>query len=103
MKNGTPVANTVRECDDVTKFVSIRSVKGGAVDQYGDYLGKAVRWYYSSQMEGALRYKVNNYTVPRTEGAQALMEIPFEMPIDMDLDWYIAEANSILKDVGVMV
>jgi len=101
LKNDTPVADTINDCVDVTKFVSIRSVKGGAVDQYGDYLGKAVRWYYSSLMEGPLRYKLNGYTVPRTENAQALMELPFDMPIDIDRDWYIAEANSILKDVGV--
>lgn len=100
LKNGTPVDDTITGCTDITKFVSIRSVKGGAIDQYGDYLGKAVRWYYSRLMDGPLRYKINGYTVARTEGAQALMELPFDFPIDVDHDWYIAEANSILKDIG---
>lgn len=103
LKNGTPVEETINGCKDITKFVSIRSVKGGAVDQCSDYLGKAVRWYYSSLMLGPLRYKVNDYTVPRTEGAQALMELPFEFPIDVDHDWYITEAKSILKDIGATV
>jgi hypothetical protein len=100
LKLGVDVAETIRGCADITKFVCIRSVKGGALDQYGDYLGKAVRWYYSSLMEGPLRYKINGYTVPRTEGAQSLMELPFDMPVDVDYEWYIREANSILADIG---
>jgi DNA polymerase elongation subunit (family B) len=102
LKAGTPIADTVNACIDVTKFVAVRSVKGGAVDQYGDYLGKAVRWYKSAMMEGPLRYKVNGYVVPRTEGCQALMELPFEMPVDIDRQWYITEANEILAEIGVV-
>ena len=100
LKLGTPVADTIRGCTDIEKFVCIRSVKGGALDQYGDYLGKAVRWYYSSLMEGPLRYKINGYTVSRTEGAQALMELPTDLPGDIDYEWYIREAESILADIG---
>lgn len=31
LTTGTPVAQTVRNCSDITKFVSVRAVKGGAV------------------------------------------------------------------------
>jgi hypothetical protein len=103
LKHRTPVADTVSECADITKFVSVRSVKGGAIDQSGDYLGKAVRWYYSSLVDGPLRYKINNYTVPRTDGAQALMTLPFDMPCDVDREWYITEANLILAGIGAVL
>lgn len=100
LKNGTPIDSSVEACTDITKFVKIRSVKGGAVDQYGNYLGRAVRWYYSRVVTGPLRYKVNDYIVPRSEGAQALMELPDEFPVDVDHDWYITEAKNILRDIG---
>ena len=95
-----PVEQTIRECLDIRKFVTIRQVKGGAVDQNGDYLGKAVRWYYATGVEGPLTYKTNGYTVARSEGARPLMDLPEHFPSDVDYDWYIREANSILADIG---
>ena len=83
------------------KFITVRQVRGGGVDQSGTYLGSAVRWYYSTEVEGPLRYKVNGYTVPRSEGARAAMEMPTSIPADLDFDWYIKDALSILRDVGI--
>lgn len=100
LRDETPVEQTIRACQDIRKFVTVRSVKGGAVDQAGQYQGKAVRWYYARGVEGALRYQVNNYTVARSEGARALMELPDALPADIDYDWYEREALSILGDVG---
>ena len=60
-----------------------------------------MRWYYARGVEGALRYKINNYTVPRSEGARPLMELPEALPSDVDHDWYIRETESILHSVGV--
>jgi len=96
----TAVEDTIRACTDIRRFVTIRQVKGGAVDQNGDYLGKAVRWYYATGVEGPLTYQSNGYTVARSEGAKALMDLPDEFPTDVDYDWYIREANSILVDIG---
>jgi hypothetical protein len=95
-----PVERTIRECLDIRKFVTIRQVKGGAVDQNGDYLGKAVRWYYATGVEGSLTYKTNGYTVARSEGARPLMDLPEHFPNDVDYDWYIREAYSIMADIG---
>ena len=96
---GTPVETTIRECKDITRFVTIRTVKGGAVK--GDaYLGKAIRWYYAQGETGTINYKVNGYTVPRSEGARPLMDLPDTFPADLDFDWYITEARSILNDIG---
>lgn len=100
LQKGIPVEQTITSCRDITKFVSVRTVKGGAVKD-GAYLGKAVRWYYALGELGTINYKVNGYTVPRTEGAKPLMDLPEAFPDDVDLDWYITEAQSILRDIGV--
>ena len=36
----------------------------------------------------------------RSYGAQALMDLPDQFPSDVDFDLYIAEAQTILKDIG---
>jgi len=100
LKDGTAIENTLHACWDISRFVTIRSVKGGAIDQQGHCLGKAVRWYYSTAAQGPIRYQLNHYTVARSDGAQALMELPEQFPSDVDFDWYIAEAQTILKDIG---
>ena len=100
LRDDVPVEQTIRACQDARKFITIRTVKGGAIDQGGQYLGKTVRWYYARGVEGALRYQVNGYTVPRSDGARPLMELPDEVPADVDHDWYEREALSILCDVG---
>lgn len=152
LRYGTPLAKTIRSCADLTKFVTIRTVKGGAVHGYSEfnnkalvgekralltrmgweptnpktwvspetgegmllddayreatqienevYLGKAVRWYYASGERGAIYYKLNGYIVARSEGARPVMDLPEGLPDDIDYDWYIREAESILRDVG---
>lgn len=100
--DGTPVEDTIRACSDIRKFVTIRQVKGGALK--GDqFLGKAVRWYYGAGVTGTINYKINGYTVARSEGARPLMELPAQFPDDVDFDWYIREAHSILDDIGAAV
>ena len=101
LRDGVAVRDTIQACTDTTKFVTIRSVKGGAVK--GDqYLGRAVRWYYANGETGCMQYKVNGYTVPRSEGAKPLMDLPESLPEDIDYDWYVAETMSILEDVGAL-
>ena len=100
LKDGTAIEDTVHACWDISRFVTIRSVKGGAIDQQGHYLGKAVRWSYSTTAQGPIRYRLNHYTVARSYGAQALMDLPVQFPSDVDFDLYIAEAQTILKDIG---
>lgn len=123
---GKSLYKTIRGCRDIRKFVTVRTVKGGAVwgvkpveferysektgkrlksgtsyDMSGDeYLGKAIRWYYSTEAEGAIHYKENGNKVPRSDGAMPLMELPDSFPEDVDYGWYVKEARSILEDIG---
>jgi hypothetical protein len=101
IRNGTPVEKTICEAKDIRRFVTVRSVSGGA-EKDGVHLGKAIRWYYAKNVDGVIRYKVNQHTVPRTEGAKPLMELPESFPEDVNFDWYITEANSILRDIGAI-
>jgi hypothetical protein len=97
--DGTPIDETIAACQDIRKFVCARNVKGGAVKD-GQPLGRVARWYYALGELDCIRYAVNNYTVPRTEGACPLMTLPASVPADLDREWYVLEARSILRDIG---
>lgn len=96
----TPIETTVRNCIVTNSFLSARTVKGGAVWK-GGYLGKMVRWYYST--DGAsINYKTNGNLVPKTgDGVTPMMNITDELPSNLNYDWYIKEAIEMLKDLGV--
>ncbi len=98
-KNPTNVRETISKCADIRKFITIRKVNGGAVK--GDlFLGKAVRWYYAKGEVGTITYKSTGYTVARSEGGKPLMTLPDAFPDDVDHEWYVREAEDILKDIG---
>lgn len=98
--NSTPIAQTVYQCADIREFVTVRTVRGGG--RWGDeYLGKTVRWYYSIFSDTPIRYVTNGNKVPKSDGCQPCMELPDSMPYDVDLNWYVREAEGILKDIGL--
>ena len=99
--NKKPIAETVKNCTDVRRFVSVRNVKGGA-EKDGQYLGKVVRWYYAKGETGCITYKLNGNKVPKSDGTRPLMVLPGELPTDIDFNWYIAKANEMLVDCGAV-
>lgn len=100
LTKGTPLEETVAACTDIRKFVAIKRVTGGG-EKDGEYLGKAVRWYYGYGETGPITYVTNGNTVPKTEGAVPCMELPDELPDNIDYEWYVREATAMLDDVGV--
>lgn len=96
---GVPVGDTIRMSTDIRKFVTVRHVNGGAVKDK-EYLGKAVRWYYATGVEGEIVYAKSGNKVPRSDGAKPCMVLPSEFPDDIDFDWYEREARSLLVDIG---
>ncbi|OQM74912.1 hypothetical protein [Manganibacter manganicus] len=71
----------------------------------GSYLGKVVRYYWG--VNGAPIYRADPHPttgnfakVPKTDGAIECMRLPDEFPDDIDYERYIAEAESILSDLG---
>jgi DNA polymerase elongation subunit (family B) len=99
LQNGTPLEHTIKTCKDVSKFVTIRTVNGGALKN-GELIGKAIRWYYGKYELDAMYYKTSGNKVPRSDGAKPMMELTDTIPEDMDFDWYIEESNKILKNIG---
>lgn len=100
LTEGVPIEETIRNCRDIKKFLTVRAVKGGAVKDK-NYLGKSIRWYYAVGVEGDIVYALNGNKVPNSDGAKPLMELPNEFPDDVNYDKYIQESISILRDIGV--
>lgn len=96
LATGKPVEETIRECDDFRKFIEVRRVTGGAVKD-GVYLGKAIRWYYATGVEGAIINAKNGYDVPKSQGAKPCLMMPDGMPDDINYDYYIERARKMLE------
>lgn len=71
------------------------------VTSQADYLGKVVRWYRSSESTKHIERVANGNKVPDSDNAVPLMTLPTECPSDIDHAYYINEANSLLRDIGV--
>lgn len=130
---GIPIEQTIRECDDVREFITVVNATGGAtwgqgipkykertiddwergkaIDLIGyeheTYLGKVVRYYWSTNGGPILKVKAHEKTgnrpkVPKTDGCRPIMTLPDDNSVPDDLDYrrYIAEANQILEDIG---
>jgi len=95
----SPLDQTINSCKDITKFINVRTVKGGALWR-DHYLGKAIRWYYSKDGD-LITYKKNGNKVPKSDGAKPIMDLCTAIPTDLNYQWYIDEANKMLKDLGV--
>lgn len=65
-----------------------------------DYLGKAIRWYYAKDVDGIIVYAKSGNKVPKSEGAKPLLDLPAAFPDDIDVDWYIQEAYTMLWTMG---
>jgi hypothetical protein len=101
--NGTPVDHTIRACNEIKMFTSMRAVQGGAVKlETNEYLGKLIRWYYSTEAQGEIISAKTGNKVARTDNAKPLMNLPDEFPTDINYQWYIDEANKILTKVGYL-
>jgi len=99
LTKGIPLTTTIHGCSDIRQFVSVRTVKGGAVKD-GVYLGKSIRWYYATGEQGEIVYADSGNKVPRSDGARPLMDLPSSFPEDVDYEWYEKEAQGILHEIG---
>lgn len=99
--DGTPIEQTIKGCTDIRQFVTVRRVQGGA-EWRGEYLGKAVRFYYSTEIadDECIHYAKNSNRVPKSAGAKPLMQLPDKIPSDINYDAYIVEAEKLLAEVG---
>lgn len=104
IRNGIPIEETIYGCDDVRQFVTVIKATGGATWRE-EYLGKVVRFYWSTDGEELVKVKAHPTTgrrpkVPKTDGARPLMNLPDDLPADIDYERYIAAAWKMLEDMG---
>lgn len=67
--------------------------------QKPEYLGKVVRWYYSTNAPGPI-VRPNGNLVPDSLNAKPCMTLPDEFPNDIDYEWYYQKCLKILVDIG---
>ncbi|GAF74547.1 unnamed protein product, partial [marine sediment metagenome] len=100
--HGTPVDKFIRTHSTVIDFTSLRTVRGGAM-QNGVQYGKSVRWYWSTTSTSAIHYQLKTKhpgnTVPNTERSRMMMDLTDEMPADVDYKRYIKEAEKLLEQI----
>lgn len=107
LQHGVPLEQTIMACRDIRKFLQIRHCKKGAIDlptgvaiNDGQYLGKAVRWYYNGR-PGYIGVKDTGDKVAGSQGATPLMELPTYFPADINYQHYVQVARDMLTDLGV--
>ncbi len=98
LSKGIPIEQTIKECKDFSRFVTVRQVKGGA-HKNKEYLGKVVRWYYAKGETGAINYVQTGNKVADTDGAMPAMDMPTDWP-NINYEWYINHTKEILEDIG---
>jgi hypothetical protein len=98
LANGTPIEKTVSDCTDFKKFIEVRLVRGGACKD-GEYLGRAIRWYYSEGEEGEIINAKNGHSIPRSHGARPCMRLPDAIPSDLNYTYYVTRAYGILDEL----
>jgi hypothetical protein len=95
LTDGIAIEDTIEFCTDITKFLSVRTVRGGAVHNW-DYLGKVVRFYKAHDGNHPITYATNGNKVPKSDACQPLQDLPTAFPPDVDYAYYINEATKLL-------
>ena len=98
LSKSIPIEDTIRESQDITQFLTVRTVKGGAKWRE-NYLGKVVRFYWSTDGE-KLVYAENGNKVPTSDSSTPLMQLG-GIAYGVDYQRYINEANKILGGWGL--
>lgn len=96
-----PIEKTIQDCKDITRFVCVKNVTGGAYKN-NDYLGKVVRWYWAKDELGTINYIASNNKVPDSEGGIPVMDLPECLPTNIDFDKYISKAREMLFEMDYL-
>jgi hypothetical protein len=73
------------------------------VDAGGKPFGRVARWYRSTRNYMPLTYASSGNKVPDTDQAHLCLELPTEMPSDVDRVWYVERSKELLATAGVTV
>ena len=99
LRDGTPIAKTITECQDIRKFVCINTANGGAAWN-SEPLGKVVRWYYTKEEVPEILIVKSGGRVGKTAGGKPMMELTDQLPPDLNHEVYIAKAEKLLEKLA---
>jgi hypothetical protein len=95
---GIKIEDTVLNYEPIaSNFLMVRKVKGGGYWK-GEYLGKVVRWYWSTTGEPILNDK--GHKVANSEHAFPIMDLNVPLA-DIHYEKYISECYELLTRIGV--
>ena len=97
LSKGTPIEQTIEGCEDLLQFLTVRTVRGGGLWR-GREVGKVVRWYRACGGD-TITYATNGNKVPSSGSAVVVQDL-IEFPDDVDYDWYVSQAHTLLDAVG---
>ena len=106
--DNTPIEETIRNCQDIRQFVTIRTVNGGAVYD-GKLIGKSIRYYHASDSLESFFYSDSaspttaGHLVPCTLGTVPCMTLPDKLPDNIDYEYYVQSAYDALTELGINV
>jgi len=108
LDDGTPIHNTINNCNDVHRFITVANVTGGAMRDNVE-IGKVIRFYHSlNNTTPILRVRPNaqgnHNMVANTMGAMPLMNYPDDnaVPDDLDRWWYVKESYRLSVFCGII-
>ena len=101
IKHGTPFEETIRSRTDPREFVTVIQAKTGA-EWRGTYLGKVVRYYWSTDHDPIYATGGKRRKVAKTDGARPMMELTDTLPDDIDYARYVEEAQTWALELGVI-
>lgn len=100
LSKNIPIEQTILNCKDFTRFVSVRQAKAPGAHKNGEYLGRVLRWYYAKGETGCIQTVAANNKVADSDGAKPCLDMPDSFPEDIDYVWYIKHTKEILEDIG---
>lgn len=101
LTDGIAIEKTIEGCKDLSRFITVRNVKGGA-HWKGEYLGKVIRYYYSKNNHNCINYVLSGNKVADTDGACPCMDWPESFPKNLDFQAYIDKTTDMLYDVAYL-
>lgn len=78
---------------------SVLKLEKEYIKKHGTFLGKVVRFYYSTQ-GSTIYYKTSGNKVPKSDGAKQCTVLKDTIPEDLDYNTYYKLADEYLKDLG---
>jgi len=102
LAHNIPVRQTIYNCKDFTRFVTVRQAKAPGAHWKGEYLGKVVRWYMAKGQTEAIRTVQSNSIVADSTGCRPCQDLPETFPDDINYQWYENKCRDILEEIGYL-